>query len=261
MAAPNIKFTDGPGYERYMGIWSRLAGESFLAWLAPQPGLRWLDIGCGNGAFTEMIGDRCAPASIDGIDPSEAQLEFARTRFVPGAATFRQGDGMALPYPDDSFDAAVMPLVIFFLPVPAQGVAEMARVVAPGGSVTAYAWDMPGHGFPYDALQAEMSAMGIIVPKAPSPEASRLEVMQKLWADAGLRGIETRAITVQRTFADFEDYWGTVLKGPSVAAQLAALAPNDTESLRAKMRERFPADASGKITYGARAHAVKGVVV
>ncbi len=34
-----------------MGAWSRLAGEIFLDWLAPRSGLRWIDIGCGNGAF------------------------------------------------------------------------------------------------------------------------------------------------------------------------------------------------------------------
>ena len=63
-----------------MGTWSRLAGEIFLDWLAPRPGLRWIDIGCGNGAFTELLVERCAPAEVQGIDPSEAQLAFARTR-------------------------------------------------------------------------------------------------------------------------------------------------------------------------------------
>lgn len=67
-----IRFDDGAAYERYMGEWSRLAGETFLDWLAPQTGLRWLDVGCGNGAFTEMLVGRCAPLSVHGVDPSEA---------------------------------------------------------------------------------------------------------------------------------------------------------------------------------------------
>src|SRR5215218_4461505 len=65
-----IRFDDGAAYERYMGKWSQLAGETFLDWLAPNSGLRWLDVGCGNGAFTEMLVERCAPASVHGIDPS-----------------------------------------------------------------------------------------------------------------------------------------------------------------------------------------------
>src|SRR3982751_4835087 len=125
MAMDEIRFDDGAAYERYMGTWSRLAGDVFLDWLAPASCLRWLDVGCGNGAFTEMLVERCAPASVTGIDPSEGQLAFARTRPALRAAQFRQGDAMALPFPDDTFDAAVMPLVIFFVPDPEKGVAEM----------------------------------------------------------------------------------------------------------------------------------------
>jgi SAM-dependent methyltransferase len=241
-----------------MGVWSRLAGEVFLDWLAPAPGLRWLDVGCGNGAFTEMIADRCAPMSLAGVDPSEGQLAFARSRPALRSADFRAADAMALPYADDSFDAAVMPLVIFFLPDPAKGVAEMARVVRPGGIVTAYAWDMPGGGFPYYTLQAEMRELGFAAPKPPSPQASREDVLRDLWIGAGLTGVETRQIVVERTFADFDDYWTTILGGPSIRAGLAAVGTEQVARLQARMRELLPMDAGGRITYGAAANAVKG---
>jgi SAM-dependent methyltransferase len=260
LVTDQIRFDDGAAYERYMGQWSRLAGETFLDWLAPESGLRWLDVGCGNGAFTEMIVERCAPASVHGIDPSEGQLAYARTRPAARAAQFRQGDATALPFPDDTFDAAVMPLVIFFVPDPARGVAEMARVVRPGGTVTAYAWDMEGGGFPYEALHDEMRGLGVVVPVPPSPGASRIDAMRELWAGAGLDSIETREITVGRTFDDFDDYWATVLGGPSVGPQLAAMAPDDLARLRARMRARLRADAAGRITCSARANAVKGRV-
>ncbi|HVG33806.1 MAG TPA: class I SAM-dependent methyltransferase [Pyrinomonadaceae bacterium] len=260
MATNQIRFDDGAAYELYMGVWSRLAGETFLDWLAPQSGLRWLDVGCGNGAFTEMLVERCAPASVQGIDPSERQLSFARTRPASRVAEFRQGDAMALPFPEDTFDAAVMPLVIFFVPDPARGVAEMARVVCPCGIVTAYAWDMVGGGFPYEALHDEMRGLGVEVPTPPSPDASRIDAMRDLWTGAGLVRVETREITVQRTFIDYDDYWTTVLGGPSVGPQLAAMASSDLARLRARMRERLPTDATGRITYSARANAVKGRV-
>ena len=99
-----IKFKDGAAYERYMGKWSRLAGETFLDWLDPKPGWKWIDVGCGNGAFTEMILERCAPESVDGVDPSEEQLAYARTRLGTERARFQLGDAMALPFPDNSFD-------------------------------------------------------------------------------------------------------------------------------------------------------------
>jgi len=258
--APAIQFNDGAAYERYMGIWSRKVGEQFLHWLAAVDGMRWLDVGCGNGAFTEMIAQHCAPAALAGIDPSEEQLAFARTLLPLAAADFRAGDAMALPWADNSFDAAVMPLVIFFVPEPAKGVAEMARVVATGGLVTAYAWDMAGGGFPYAALQEEIAALGIVMPTAPSVEASRLDVMQALWQDAGLTDVETTTITVQRQFRDFEEYWEIIQGGPSVKGGRAGMTPEITEKLKERMRELLLADSTGKITVTAKANAVQGRV-
>jgi SAM-dependent methyltransferase len=260
MATDQIRFDDGAAYERYMGKWSRLVGDSFLDWLAPGAGWRWLDVGCGNGAFTEKLVERCAPLSVHGVDPSEGQLAFARTRPASRVALFRQGDAMALPFPDKSFDAAVMPLVISFVPDPAKGVAEMARVVSPGGTVAAYIWDMAGGGFPYEALQSEMRALGIAVPTPPSPGASRMEALRELWTGAGLDGVETREIAVQRTFTDFEDYWTTVHGGPSVGPKLAAMGSGEIALLQARMSARLKEDGTGRITYGARANAIRGVV-
>ena len=141
-------FTDGEAYERMMGRWSRLAGETFLAWLVLPEGLRWLDVGCGNGAFTEEIITRCAPATVMAIDPSNEQLAFARTR--PGAkvAKFEMGDAQKLSFGDGTFDVAVMALVLAFLLDPAKAVAEMARVVRPGGWAATYMWDILNSGSP-----------------------------------------------------------------------------------------------------------------
>jgi len=260
MAEHQIRFDDGAAYERFMGVWSRFVGEIFLDWLAPRPGLRWIDVGCGNGAFTELIIERCAPAEVQGIDPSEGQLAFARARPTARLAKFRLGDAMALPFSANSFDAAVMALVIFFVPDPAKGVAEMARVVCPGGTVATYAWDMMGGGFPHEPIQAEMRAMGLKTVYPPSADASRMEVLRELWSGVGLEAVETREIIVQRIFADFDDYWTISLLAPTVVATIATMAPHDVELLKTRMRARLPANTAGRITYNARANAVKGRV-
>jgi ubiquinone/menaquinone biosynthesis C-methylase UbiE len=216
VAEQQPQFDDGAAYERMMGVWSRLAGEIFLDWLAPASGLRWIDVGCGNGAFTELLVERCAPAEVQGIDSSIDQLAFAKTRPAARVARFQPGDAMALPFPDNSFDAAVMALVIFFVPDPAKGVAEMARVVCPGGMVTAYAWDTMNAGSPLAPINAEMRALNVPTPRPPAREASRIETLHELWAAAGLEDIETRTITVQRTFPDFDDFWTTTVAGTIV---------------------------------------------
>jgi len=58
MAEIQIRYDDGLAYERMMGTWSRAAGEIFLDWLAPSRRLRWIDVGRGSGAFTELLVER-----------------------------------------------------------------------------------------------------------------------------------------------------------------------------------------------------------
>ena len=152
MSAPTITFDDGAVYERMMGKWSGLAGRAFIDWLSPPPNLRWVDIGCGNGAFTQLLVEHCTPMTVEGVDPSEGQLAFARERLATPVAKFRQGDAMALPFADGTFDAAVMALVVFFIPDPARGVAEMARVVRPGGLAAAAILDVVSGGGPSEDI-------------------------------------------------------------------------------------------------------------
>jgi ubiquinone/menaquinone biosynthesis C-methylase UbiE len=261
MSNNQIRFDDGAAYERMMGVWSRLVGEDFIAWLAPSPGLNWIDVGCGNGAFTELLVDRVAPIGIVGIDPSEAQLAFARSRHQAGIAEFRRGDAIALPFDDQSFDAAVMALVLFFVPEPAKGLAEMMRVVKPGGTVCAYVWDLlEPDGFPMAPLQEELRTLGVERMLPPSAEVSRMDALRSLWLDAGLAEVATREIMVSRSFEDFEDFWCSVEIAIGMAAATHEMGDEERAKLKDRMRTRVPADTEGRVTYASRANAVTGRV-
>lgn len=255
-----LRFDDGAAYERMMGVWSRIVGETFLDWLAPKPGLSWVDVGCGNGAFTEEIVQRCAPKDVRGVDPSEGQLAFARTRPCAHLAQFQQGDAMKLPFQDDNFDMATMALVLFFVPEPAKGIAEMVRVVKPGGTVAAYAWDMFGGGFPQEPVFAELRAMGFSPPGPPSAEASKRDVMQQLWTAAGLRDVDTRVIEVERSYPSFDDFWESLQGSPSIKAAVAKFAPAQIQELKDRVRKRLPAASDGSLTLHSWSNAVKGRV-
>lgn len=259
MAEQQFRFDDGAAYERMMGTWSRLAGEIFLDWLAPQPDLRWADIGCGNGAFSQLIVDRCHPSEVQGIDPSEGQLAFARTRPAARLAKFQQGDAMALPFGDGSFDVAIMALVIFFVPQPAKGLAEMTRVVRAGGTIAAYAWDMAGGGFPLEPIFAELRAINVAPPKAPSEDAARMENLRALWSAAGASEIDTRVIKVDRTFASFDEFW-TIAMTSSVGTIIGKMPAADVEGVKSRVRARLTADSVGRVTGSAHANAIMGRV-
>ena len=260
MTGQGIRFEDGASYERMMGVWSRLAGEVFLDWLTPTSGQRWIDIGCGNGAFTELLIERCAPSEVHGIDPSDAQLAYARMRPRCSLAEFHKGDAMALPFPAGRFDAAVMALVVVFVPDPAKGIDEMIRVVGPGGVVVTYVWDMLNGGFPLDPILGEMRAMGLSPPQPPQVGACRPDALRELWAGAGLKAVEAREITVHRTFGNFDEFWAINTNSSMIATTLAAMPPGDAEKLKERVKVRLPPDAAGLVTCAARANAIRGRV-
>src|SRR5262249_53700482 len=131
-----------------MGRCSPVFRDPLLAWLTCPTGLRLLDVGCGNGAFSGEIIARCHPATVVAIDPSEEQLAFARTRPGTETAKFQAGDAHKLSFDDGTFDVAIMALVLAFLPDPVKAVTEMARVVRPGGWVASYMWYIQNGGAP-----------------------------------------------------------------------------------------------------------------
>jgi ubiquinone/menaquinone biosynthesis C-methylase UbiE len=256
-------FSDGEAYERLMGRWSKRVGAQFLDWLAPASSLQWLDVGCGNGAFTEEIIARCAPATITAVDPSEGQLAYARTR--PGAqlARFREADAQNLPFENQSFDIAAMALVISFIPDPARAVAEMARVVRPGGWVATYIWDFSVGGAPVDPLYRALKTIGIEppMPQPHSRKVARLPALQETWAKAGLEAIEPRHIHIETVFSDFDDFWAANAApvGPQ-GLLIAKMSPETREKFRTALRAELPAAPDGRITVPAVASAVKGRV-
>jgi ubiquinone/menaquinone biosynthesis C-methylase UbiE len=252
-----IRFDDGARYEAAMGAWSRLAGEVFLDWLRRPAGLRWIDIGCGNGTFTQLLFERMAPTEVQGIDPSEGQLVYARTRPATRAASYQQGDAVALPYADDRFDVAVMALVVVFVSNPLKSIEEMVRVVQPGGTIAAYVWDMENGGSPLEPILGELRAMGREPPHPPSQAVSHAEALRCLWMRANLEAIQTREIRVNRTFANFEEFWRINLMGSTVGAAVAALGSADVATLKRRVQDRLSA-ADGPVTCVARANAIQG---
>jgi len=254
-------FVDGKAYERRMGRWSRLAGEIFLDWLAAPQGLRWIDVGCGNGAFTEVLIERCKPAAVSGIDPSEGQLAYARNRPGTKMAQFRVGSAQDLPFADGSFDAAAMALAIIFVPDAVKAAAEMVRVTRPGGIVATYMWDFPGGGFPIMPMVVALKSLGLAVPPLPNTDASRQGEMEKIWQKAGLQSVESKVIRIRVAYSDFDDFWDSNSgpDGPGGKA-LADLTPQEREQLKVRLHQQLPADTDGRIAYEAFANAVKGRV-
>jgi ubiquinone/menaquinone biosynthesis C-methylase UbiE len=259
MTQPSDMFGDGAAYERMMGRWSRRVGAQFLKWIEVPSGKSWLDVGCGNGAFTEDIVASAKPFSVTGVDPSAAQLAYASKRPALTGAEFHVGDAQSLPVGDGTFDAAVMALVISFVPDPHKGAEELARVVKPGGTVASYMWDMANLCVPLSPLYRALTTLEHPAPPPPSAHASSLDAMQSMWTAAGLTSVTTTRFRIDTAFNDFADFWEScfVSVGP-LGKVLMGLSPTEVKDLQAELHATLPFQANGSIVYDSVANAVKG---
>jgi len=253
----------GNPYEQYVGRWSRHVAPLFLAWLRIPAGQRWLDVGCGTGALCAGIIDHCSPASAAGVEPSEGFLDTARKNLAHRAA-LHQGSATAIPLGDASFDVVVSGLVLNFVPDPRAALAEMARVTDKGGTIAAYVWDYAGKmelmRYFWDAA-VELDANAAKLDEGPRFPVCRPEALEKLFAEAGLKGVGVKSIDIPTRFTSFDDYWQPFLGGQGPAPSYAmSLDETARARLRDRIRERLPVAADGSISLVARAWAARGAI-
>jgi SAM-dependent methyltransferase len=135
MAGPSSQSWSAAGYEKNARFVSDL-GEEILNWLAPKPGERILDLGCGDGALTEKIAK--AGADVVGIDTGPDFLRAARERGLDA----RQVDGHELHF-EAEFDAIFSNAALHWMTEPQKVLAGIARALKPGGRFVA---EFGGHG-------------------------------------------------------------------------------------------------------------------
>lgn len=253
MADTATVFNAADDYERFMGRWSRAIGQTFLGWIDAARDKRWLDVGCGTGAFSELIATRCSPRSLVGIDPSAAQVEFAR-KLLP-RYSFEVADSMALPFADATFDVVASALVIHFIPDRATAFAETKRVLAAGGLVGGYTWKREGmkEFAAYAPMIDGIAAIGVPPPHSTPVEESSVDGMRASLESAGFADADAIEITVSQTFPNFDEYWGIQTVPFARAGQaVARLSDAQRSRLRDHLRERLVAP-DGSITYSATA--------
>jgi len=119
----------------------RRGAETHAAHLLPhlKPGMRILDFGCGPRNIALGLAEAVEPGELHGIDMEESQVEMARTAAAAGGhhnATFHVGDVAALPFENDSFDVAHCHAVLIHVPDTQVVLAEVKRVLNPGGIIS-----------------------------------------------------------------------------------------------------------------------------
>ena len=249
----------GNAYDRFMGRYSRELAPRFIEFAGVEPGMRVLDVGSGPGALTEPLAELTGAESVAAADPSESFVAAVSER-APGVDV-RQAPAEQLPFDDDSFDAALSQLVVNFMRDADAGVAQMSRVVRPGGVVAACTWS---YARDMEMLQRFWAAARKLDSGAPD-EGSTMkyrsaEELEELWRRVGLADVETDHLRVESTYSDFDELWEPFTYGVGPAgAYLAKLDQKQQEALRANLFTGLGEPAGG-FTLGATACAVRGAV-
>src|SRR5260370_4975882 len=129
-------FASDTAYDKFMGRFSVRLAPLFADFAGISRGARVLDVGAGTGALTAELLRR--GTTVAAMDPSPEFVATLKSRFPEIDA--RQAGAEELPWPDASFDAALAQLVIAFMADAEARVAEMHRVVEPGGGVAVCLW-------------------------------------------------------------------------------------------------------------------------
>src|SRR5262249_18861054 len=127
-----------------MGRWSQKLAPLFIEFVGVETGEKILDVGCGTGSLTFALARTVALSGIASIDYSPVFVQEAIRRNTDPRIKVRQADACALPFEGGTFDRALALLVLHFVPEAGKAVAEMRRVVRPGGVVAAAVWDHLG---------------------------------------------------------------------------------------------------------------------
>jgi SAM-dependent methyltransferase len=250
----------GDPYDHHVGRYSPELAAALIAVAGVEPGQRALDVGCGTGALARALAALLGANSVAAIDPAEASVRKCKQR-VPGADV-RVARAEELPFGDGEFDTALAQLVVPWMRDPREGVAEMHRVVRPGGVVAACTWDFASG---MTMLRTFWDA-AVAVDRHRATQAGALDrtrlcdpgELRALWARVGLLAIDAGELVVGADYADFDDFWWPFPAGVGGSGTYcASLDEAGREALREEVRRRL-GSPTGPFRLTARAWYVRG---
>ena len=242
-------------YDSFMGRYSVLLAPQLADLAGVAEGQRALDVGCGTGALTGELADRLGASSVSAVDPSASFVASVRERH-PGVEV-QLAEAEKLPFPDDSFDAALAQLVVHFMSDAVAGLGEMSRVTRPGGVVAACVWDHAGGHGPLSMFWNTARDLDPDVHDESALAGAREGHLGELMTTAGLRRIEEVPLSVAVEHPSFEEWWEPFTLGVGPAGvYVSGLSPEGRAALRERCRRALP---EPPFVLTARAWAARGL--
>ena len=220
---------------------------------------RVLDVACGSGVAARAAADRVGPTgSVIGLDLNPAMLEVAAA--TRDDIEWRQGDAARLPFGDQEFDAVLCQSALFFFPDVDAAVAEMARVVRPGGAVAVQTYasleEQPGF-LDLDAVIRRIAATDALQLLDTYWSQGDLSILCKTLSRAGLDIVETRTTLGSAIYSSVENLIEIEVKGTPLADRLS---DDQISQILAESTDLFAKflTPAGTLEMPIRAHLVMG---
>jgi ubiquinone/menaquinone biosynthesis C-methylase UbiE len=211
--AASDHFDDEP-----LAFWARL-GTRTVERLALPTGATVLDVGCGTGASAIPAAVAVGPTGrVVGIDLADRLLDRAREKALQQGLSnleFQQADMENLGYPDGSFDAVVSVFSVFFVPDMTKQVAELWRMVRPGGQLAITTWGPrafePGASSFWAAVKDHAPPALHFGGFNPWDRVTTVEAVRDLLAGAGVPSPVVEAEASQQPLRSADDWWTIVI--------------------------------------------------
>lgn len=253
------------GYEQLMGRWSRTLAPQLIRFAGIADGERILDVGCGTGSLTFALPQAADLKAVAAIDYSPVFVEETRRRNDDPRITVQEADACALPFPDGGFDRALSLLVLHFVSDAAKAVAEMRRVVRPGGVVAAAVWDhlggLPAMRMMWDTVAASGGAARDARSRYLFQPMMRPGEMQQCFIAQGLAEVEQTSLVIRMDYRSFDDYWEPIAAGEGpLGKYVSALDPAGRAATDAAVRAAYEGgQPDGPRSFAAVAWACRGI--
>lgn len=257
---------DADGYEQLMGRWSKRLAPLFIDFAGRAKGEKILDVGCGTGSLTFALAKAGDLDEITGIDFSPVFVEAAVRRNSDPRVRFRQADACALPFGNGTFDRALALLVLHFVPEAGKAVAEMRRVVRPGGVVAAVVWDhlggMPGMRMMIDTVATLYESGRQLRGRYCFQPMMQPGEMKRAFVEQGLAEVTETELMIRMDYQDFDDYWAPIAAGEGpLGKYMATLDAAERARVDTAVRDAYEAGRpDGPRSFANVAWACRGVV-
>ncbi len=221
--AGQVNSTAAEVYEEFFlpalfGAWA----PQLVAAAALRPGMRVVDVACGTGVLAIEAAKATSPGgAVAGVDLNQGMLAVARSK--SDAVEWVQAPAEALPFASDAFDAVVSQFGLMFFEDKPAAVAEMWRVLRPGGRLVVAVWDSLEHTPGYAGVTALLARLfgTEVASQLESPYSLGDAVaLHSLLMEAGVAQAEVQQLPGEANFASIRSWMHTDVRGWTLADQL-----------------------------------------